>query len=218
LLLAPTPAIPAPTNAAGTATHAPQKGSFVCVTTILYIEHKKFLQNKKMEEEFKDIPVCLFLAVSIVVVFAMYVTTIIKTIPCGKSIMSSFCSNFVHVEPYHLMANLFALYALARVERDIGSRKFFGLIIFLLIFTSISEVVAHKMFSNLPCSIGFSGILFGIMAWELTAKKDFNIFIAISIFGVVVAPSIQNSKASLVGHAVGAITGIIGGILWKSIV
>ena len=40
--------------------------------------------------QFKDIPVSLFLAVSIVIVFALYVTTAIKTIPCGKDILSSF--------------------------------------------------------------------------------------------------------------------------------
>jgi len=167
--------------------------------------------------QFKDIPVSLFLAVSIVVVFALYVTTSIKTIPCGKDILSSFYNNFVHIEPYHLMANLFALYALARVERDIGPKRFGFLIVFLLLFTSIAEVIGHKLFSNLPCSIGFSGILFGVMAWELTTKKDFDIFIVLSIVGIVVTPSMQDPKASLVGHAVGAIAGIIGGILWKSI-
>lgn len=170
-----------------------------------------------MEDQFKDIPVSLFLAVSIVVVFSMYITTAIKTIPCGKNIMSSFCTNFVHVEPYHLTANLFALYSLARVERDIGTRNFFGLIMFLLLFTSITEVIVHKMFSNLPCSIGFSGILFGIMAWELTTKKDFNIMLALSILGIVIAPSVYNPKISLNGHATGAIAGVIGGMIWKYI-
>ena len=41
--------------------------------------------------------------------------------------------------------------------------------------------------------------------------------ILISIAGIVVTPSIQDPKASLIGHAMGAIAGIIGGILWKSI-
>jgi hypothetical protein len=89
--------------------------------------------------------------------------------------------------------------------------------VFLLLFTSIVEVIGHKVFSNLPCSIGLSGILFGIMAWELTTKKDFDIFIILSIIGIVVAPSMQDSKVSLIGHAVGAIAGVIGGVLWKSI-
>ena len=170
-----------------------------------------------MKEQFKDVPVCLFLAVSIVIVFALYITTAIKTIPCGKTVLSSFCSNFVHVESYHLMANLFALYALTRVEREIGVKRFAGLILFLLIFTSITEVLAHKMFSDLPCSIGLSGILFGIMAWELTTKKGLNLMIVLSIVGVVAMPSAQNPQASLVGHAVGAIGGVIGGMLWKSL-
>jgi len=167
--------------------------------------------------QFKDVPVSSFLAVSIVIIFALYIATIIKTVPCGDTVLSSFCSNFVHVEYYHLFANLLALYALTRVERDIGTKNFSFLVIFLLVFTSIVEVLAHKLFPGMPCSIGFSGILFGIMTWEVITKKGFDVMIVVSIFGMVVMPSIQNPKASLIGHAVGAIAGIIGGFVWRSI-
>jgi len=166
--------------------------------------------------QFKDVPVSSMLAVSIVIVFVLYLMTIIKTIPCGDSVLSSFCSNFVHVDIYHLLANLVALYALTRVERDIGVKHFSFLILFLLIFTSIMEVIAHKLFPSMPCSIGLSGILFGIMAWELTTKKGLDPLILLSIIGVVTMPSLQNPKASLIGHAVGAIAGVIGGLLWRS--
>jgi len=169
------------------------------------------------QEHFKDIPVSLFIAVSIVVVFSLYLTTAIKTIPCGKNVMSSFMSNFVHLDPYHLMANLFALYALSRVERDIGGKRFMGLIIFLLIFNSIAEVTAHKLFPEMPCSIGFSGVLFGIMTWEIVSKKELDIILVASIAAMVVLPSVQNPKASLMGHAVGAVAGVVGGLLWKKI-
>jgi len=165
---------------------------------------------------FKDIQVSLFIAVSVVIVFALYITTVLKTIPCGKDLMSIFCSNFVHLEPSHLIANLFALYNLARVERELGPKRFGCLIVFLLIFTTITELCAHKLFSNLKCSIGLSGILFGIMSWELTTKRGFDLMIMLSIIGVVVTPTVQNSKgSSLLGHAVGAIAGIVGGIVWK---
>lgn len=167
--------------------------------------------------QFQDIPVSLFLAVSIIVVFSLYLTTAIKTLPCGKDIMSSFLSNFVHIDFYHLMANLFALYSLSRVEREIGTKPFISLIIFLLLFTSIAEVTAHKIFPSLPCSIGFSGVLFGIMAWELVTNKDLDFILILSIIAMVTMPSFHNSKASLMGHAVGAIAGIIGGILWKKL-
>jgi membrane associated rhomboid family serine protease len=166
-------------------------------------------------QQFKDVPVSLFLAVSIVVIFALYVTAIIKTVPCGKNVLSMCCSNFVHIETYHLMANLLALYAITRVERDIGPKRFASLILFLIIFTSVIEVIVHKIFVGFPCSVGFSGILFGIMTWELITKKGLNLIIILSIIGIVAMPSVQNSKVSLIGHAVGAITGVIGGLLWK---
>lgn len=167
---------------------------------------------------FKDIQVSLFIAVSVVIVFALYVTAAIKTIPCDKNMMSIFFSNFVHLEPSHLIANLFALYNLARVEKQLGPKKFGCLIVFLLFFTTIVEVTAHKLFSELKCSIGLSGILFGIMSWELTTKRGLDLMIVLSIIGVVVTPTVQNSKgSSLLGHAVGAIAGVIGGILWKMV-
>jgi len=166
-------------------------------------------------KQFNDIPVSLFLAVSIIVVFSLYITTAIKTIPCGKDIKSLFFSNFVHIDPYHLMVNLFALYALSRVERELGAKKFISLIVFLLIFTSVTEVMIHKVYPYIPCSIGFSGVLFGIMTWEFVSKKELDIVLIFTIIGMVVLPSIQNSKASLLGHAVGAVAGVVGGILWK---
>jgi membrane associated rhomboid family serine protease len=165
----------------------------------------------------KDIPVSLFLAISIVLVFALYVTTVFKTVPCGRNFLSSFCGNFVHIDLFHLAANLVTLYTLARVERDIGAKRFSFLIVFLLIFTSIVEVTIHKIIPNIACTIGFSGILFGILAWELTTKKGLNLLVVISIIGVAVMPTIQNpERASLLGHLVGVVSGIIGGLLWTS--
>ena len=164
-----------------------------------------------------DVPVSLFLAVSIIIVFSLYLTTAIKTLPCGKDLMSSFLSNFVHVEPYHLMGNLIALYALSRVEKDIGTKSFISLIIFLLLFTSIVEVSVHKLFPSLPCSIGLSGILFGIFSWDLVTYSEIDIFLVFSIIATVTMPSLKNSNVSLIGHAIGAISGVIGGLIWKKI-
>jgi membrane associated rhomboid family serine protease len=167
------------------------------------------------EHQFEDVPVSVFLAVSIIIVFSLYISAAIKTIPCGKDIMSSFFSNFVHVDSYHLFANLFSLYALSRVEREIGAKRFLGLVVFLLIFNSLVETMIHKVYSEMKCTIGFSGVLFGIMTWEIVSKKELDSILALSIFAMVLMPSVQNPKASLVGHTVGAVAGIIGGLLWK---
>lgn len=82
-----------------------------------------FTNLKDNITNFKDIPVSVFLAVSLTVIFSLYLTTLIKTIPCQKNIMSSFLSNFIHTDITHLMVNLFALYSLARVERDLGPKN-----------------------------------------------------------------------------------------------
>lgn len=165
-----------------------------------------------------DIKVTNFLTVSIIIVFSLYLTSAIKSIPCNNDVMSSFLSNFVHVDPYHLMANIFALYALSKVEREIGSKKFTGLVIFLLIFNTIAEVAVNKVFRDLPCSIGFSGVLFGIMTWEIVTKKDIDMVLISSIVSMVLLPSMKNKKVSFIGHTVGAISGVIGGVLYKNII
>lgn len=167
-------------------------------------------------QQLKEIPVSLFLSVSIIIIFSLYLTTAIKTIPCGNDVMSSFFSNFVHVDSYHLMSNLIALYALSRVERDIGVKKFIGLILFLLIFNTIAETIIHKAYPQMKCSIGFSGVLFGIMTWEIITKKDLDFILILSIV-IMVIPSVQNPKVSFTGHAVGAIAGVIGGLAWKKL-
>lgn len=69
----------------------------------------------------------------------------------------------------------------------------------------------------MPCSIGFSGILFGLFTWELVSKKKFDVEILIAMIIMVVGPSLRSKKVSLSGHAIGAVSGIIAGISWKYI-
>ncbi len=165
--------------------------------------------------QIKDVPVSVFLAVSIIVIFSLYATTALKEIPCGKDVMSLFYSNFVHIDLYHLLSNLFALYALSRVEVATGGKKFTALIVFLLLFNTLAEAAMYRIFKGLPCSIGFSGVLFGVAAWELVTNKGFDWMVALSLVVMIAGPSIQNPKASLMGHTVGAVAGVVGGLLWS---
>ena len=167
---------------------------------------------------FKQVPVSVMIAVSIVVIFSLYATSAIKEIPCGKDVMSIFYGNFVHVDIYHLLSNIYALYALSRVELSMGGKQFTGLIVFLLVFNTLAESLTHKMFKDLKCSIGFSGILFGVTAWEMSTTQDLDWVLISSLLAMVVGPTIQNPKSSLMGHAVGAVVGMMGGIIWSKII
>ena len=164
-----------------------------------------------------SVPVSVLLATSIIVVFGLYITTIIKSVPCGKGVTDIFISNFIHTDPYHLIANLYSLYALSRVEQKIGSKKFVYLIVFLLIFNTSLESIVHILIPSIPCGIGFSGVLFGVTTYELVTTKTLDWWLVFSILGTVIIPSIKSSNISLLGHAVGAITGIIGGLTWKKL-
>jgi membrane associated rhomboid family serine protease len=161
-----------------------------------------------------DVPVSTFLGVTIVIIFSLYFTSVITSIPSGKDVMSQFASNFVHADIYHLFSNLFSLYALSRIEVRIGPKAFFSLIAVLLISNSIVESIVHTLKPDLRYSIGFSGVLFGIASWEIVTTQTVDMFILASIGLNVVRPSLCNDKISLAGHSIGAVTGVIMGLLW----
>ena len=167
-------------------------------------------------KDIKNVPVSAFLAVVITVVFSLYFTTAIKTIPCGKDVMSSFYANFIHIETQHLIINLYALYALSRVEEKIGSKRFITLVVFSLILNTVIESAIHK-FRNTPCSIGFSGVLFSILTWEMATTRKVDAYLISAVAAMVVVPSLLDKNVSFVGHAVGAISGIITGLLYSKL-
>ena len=167
--------------------------------------------------QLKNIPISISIGILIIIIYSLYLTKAIVSLPCGKNLVSIFYSNFVHIKMSHLAVNLFALYALSGIEKDVGPRVFFSLVAFLLFFNTIIYYFLRKLIPSIPCSIGFSGVLFGISAWELVTTKEFNILLILSILAMVMVPTIQDPKASLVGHSIGALTGVMGGLIWNRI-
>lgn len=176
--------------------------------------YPKNLLNKKLIN-CKNTPVSVLISLSLIIVFLLFNTKVINALPCGKSIYEVFMSNFVHIDTTHLVSNLYALYAISRVEQEMGLKPFIWLLIFLLVFNTVGEFIVKYIWKDLPCSIGFSGILFGLMTWELVSKKNFDIELIIAVVIIVVGPSLKSTKVSLSGHIIGAVSGIIGALIWK---
>ena len=69
-----------------------------------------------------------------------------------------------------------------------------------------------------PCSIGFSGILYGVFTFEVISKHK---YVDYKILGSIVLnimfSKITNSKSSLYGHIIGVISGVCGALLYKKI-
>ena len=165
-------------------------------------------------KNFENIAICSFLAVFIITVFSLYFTNAIKTIPCEKDMASIFMTNFIHTDFAHLIANLVGLYALSRVEYKTGPKKFFILLLFLLFFNTIFEFILHRII-NTPCSIGISGVLYGILTFEIICTKniDYSMLTAV-LLNVFIAYGFDK-KSSLSGNLIGAISGIFGAIIFK---
>ena len=165
-------------------------------------------------KNFKEYPICSFISVLIITIFSLYATNAIKTIPCEKDMTSIFVSQFIHTDFLHLVSNVYGIYSLSKVENKYGPKKFFGLIIFLLVFNTIAEGVLHRII-NTPCSIGFSGILYGVLTFELVCDK-FDYLLFGSIVTNIFIGKVFKSNVSLQGHLIGAISGIVGGLLFKN--
>lgn len=177
--------------------------------------------------KFDQIPVTKVLIGSMIVVFLLYFTTILKATPCESvaglrplpaspvtNFGQVFMSNFVHTDFYHLLGNLMALYGLSRMEEKLGMKKFVLLTAYLLVMNSIIEVSLHKIL-GIPCGIGFSGVIFGFLTFEMTIEKKVDIYLGLSVLSMVMG-SVKGTHISLMGHAVGAFSGVFSGLILKA--
>ena len=166
----------------------------------------------------EDVPTCTFIGVSLVTIFVLFNAKVLNNIPCGNSISDVFASNFCHIDFIHLCSNIFALYTLSSVEKEMGYKSFVWLLIFLVLLNTLIEYMFRIVFAYKECSIGFSGILFGFMFYVIFSKQKFDIEIFVAAVITVSLPSMSGShKISLSGHAIGALSGIIGALSWRKL-
>jgi membrane associated rhomboid family serine protease len=162
----------------------------------------------------KDVPVSTSIGLSLILVFILYYLKIIKK-PCANDYGTIFSSNFFHSDFTHLAVNLFSLYTICILEKDIGSSTFLILIAFSLLFNTLMEYLIHTVYKDLPCSVGFSGVLLSIIAFEIMVSRNVNVFVILGIFAAVALFSIQNKKASFIGHTVGVVSGVVAGLIYR---
>jgi membrane associated rhomboid family serine protease len=145
----------------------------------------------------------------LVVVYLAFYTKKITTIPCGNDFLSILSSQFVHVSLLHLASNVFSLWYLANMERSMGMTKFAMLVAGLAVVSS----AADTLIGNRHCSIGFSGVLFGLFAWSVLTMKGFKWY-NLGLVGVMLMAN-TGPNISLRGHAIGAATGVVFALIYQ---
>jgi len=186
------------------------------------MSQNNFKLNKNQKKNntpniFFQMPVTILLITTIIVLSCLYFTNAIKSVVCQKDLLSVFISNAIHLDIGHLLSNLYTFYSISHIEQKIGSKKFTCLVLFILVVSSSIEASLHKMTDKINCSVGMSSLLFGLIAWEKITTNKLDLKILSSIILMATMPSLKNSKISLIGHIIGALTGIISGVLYTKI-
>ena len=154
--------------------------------------------------------VCLTLAMT--AVFIAYSLKALVTLPCGNDVVSIIESQFVHVNFVHLASNLLALWYLVNIEHTFGSARFAALVVAIAVVSSVVDsVIGHR-----GCSIGFSGVVFGLFAWSAlttTGSKLRNIAVVAMLLVANIGP-----RVSLRSHAIGAASGAVIALCYNAIV
>lgn len=154
----------------------------------------------------------LFSATSVIIVklcviFAMYRIGILENITCDTDFGSVLSRNFIHTDLQHLLSNVLMVIILYRIENEIGLYNYIQLIISILISVSLLEMFASRVF-KLKCSIGYSGVIFALIAWEVAKNQKLDIF-GVMYLLLILYPSVKNNNISFSGHLIGIISGIL---------
>lgn len=152
-----------------------------------------------------DKQISLYIALINIVIYLLIQMKFFDTVNiCNDDILSRIQGSLVHVNFTHLVMNLIGLYILSEIEKAIGSEKFIKLVLFIIVLSSIIEMVLKT-----SCSIGFSGVLYGLLAYEMFIKKKIQLDIIIVLVSLCFIPD-NYSNISHSGHLIGFISGIAG--------
>lgn len=134
---------------------------------------------------------------------------------CDRKLLPAMTRPFQHGDLGHLAANLFAFYMLSNsIQPRIGAAKYLMLIAFLWITTVLMDLAFNQ-----HCSVGFSGIVLGLLVWDLfdrgSLKFDLAAFAALA--AVWLQPLLAGQQnVSMSGHLYGILAGLIAVTLTKA--
>jgi membrane associated rhomboid family serine protease len=153
------------------------------------------------------VPVSLALATVLIVIYILLCTNTIQT-DCRHRFLSELKGTFYHGSILHLLGNILVLAVLSRLEYDYGSVAFLVLALFLVLTVSTGEWFV-RFHEKSKCSIGMSAVLLGLLVFELLKQHNLTWMLVVGVAFIVLYPTVINPQASIVGHTIGAVGGVI---------
>lgn len=127
---------------------------------------------------------------------------------CGKDVISIIKQMFTHLDLTHILVNMVSLKNLSGLESGLGSSGFTKLVL-IITFLNMAMTYLIDKITPLTCSIGFSGIIFGLYMYAYFKTKELTLMTIVAAFSFVLQPSMINPKVSLIGHSIGALSGFL---------
>lgn len=170
-----------------------------------------------LEKVSKYRPVSIAVAAALTGVFAYEQSANAKPIDCSNTFGATLSRDFIHTEMPHFASNMLALFLVSNVEAQIGSVEFVAAMGSILLLSALLTMGLTRLF-NFNCSIGFSGVLLGMMAFALVSadSKVLNW----SALGVLLLTSVAplatpESRVSVSGHLIGIVSGLAVGLVYR---
>lgn len=150
-----------------------------------------------------------FVSYIIIGIMIIIYFTALNNTNTGKEIIDYHLHAFYHANMSHLIANGISFISLSFMEEVIGWQMFLFAILFIWIVSSIILYSIHNLIpSTKRYTIGFSGIIFGLIVlyYSLLGTST-----AVSMIGLVVSiiPQLLIPGISFEGHLSGIIAGVI---------
>lgn len=176
-------------------------------------------QARNAVRSITKMPVFIVVSIVLIVIYIGYASGNFKRLPCGPGVIQAFERNIVHVDLSHIAANLGSFFILSTMEVRKGSAHYAIMIATLLFLCTGVELALNKGQTPKQCSIGFSGVLFGLLAWQMVDNQgQFFEWKTLAALGLALyGTSASNPRASFQGHLIGAGSGLAAGLVAKLI-
>lgn len=159
--------------------------------------------------------VSTFLASIMIIVYMLFETQTLTLLdlPCQNSVKDLILSQFVHIDFTHIVLNMLSFRVISKLELIVGNLKYLGIIGSIVGLNVFFEKLARTLF-NLNCSIGFSGVLLGLVAYDTVMRQGYKLDPMTSLFLLytALAPALYIPNLSISGHLIGILSGSIIGL------
>ena len=163
-------------------------------------------------------PVSVATALALTGVFAYEKSGKAAEVDCSNRFLPTMARDFIHQDTDHFASNMLALLLVSNVEAAVGSVEFLAAMGSILLLSALLTMGLTKMFS-LDCSIGFSGVLLGLMTFGLLVadSKTLNWSAVALLVLTSIAPLFTGNRGnvSVSGHLIGIAAGGLIGLAYR---